>query len=43
MNRIPAADMPAPVRAYFTAENNLDSAGIVAMFRNDGLVNDIQR
>jgi hypothetical protein len=36
-------DMPAPVRAYFTAMNALDSAGMVAPFTEDGLVNDIQR
>ena len=35
--------MPAPVRDYFTAMNALDSAGMVAPFTSDGLVNDIQR
>jgi len=35
--------MPAPVRDYFTAMNALDSAGMVAVFTSDGLVNDIQR
>lgn len=35
--------MPAPVRDYFTAMNALDSAGMVAPFTTDGLVNDIQR
>jgi hypothetical protein len=35
--------MPAPVRDYFTAMNALDSAGMVAPFVSDGLVNDIQR
>jgi len=35
--------MPAPVRDYFTAMNALDSAGMVAAFAGDGLVNDIQR
>ena len=34
---------PAPVRDYFTAMNALDSAGMVAVFTSDGLVNDIQR
>jgi hypothetical protein len=35
--------MPAPVRDYFTAMNALDSAGMIAPFTSDGLVNDIQR
>jgi len=43
MSTIATADMPAPVRDYFEAMNNLDSAGMVAVFPSDGLVNDIQR
>jgi hypothetical protein len=43
MSTITTADMPAPVRDYFTAMNNFDSAGIAAVFPDDGLVNDIQR
>jgi hypothetical protein len=43
MSTIATADMPTPVRAYFDAVNNLDSAGMVAVFPADGLVNDIQR
>jgi hypothetical protein len=35
--------MPAPVRDYFSAMNALDSAGMIAPFTSDGLVNDIQR
>jgi hypothetical protein len=35
--------MPAPVRSYFTAMNAFDSAGMVAAFTSDGLVNDVQR
>lgn len=38
-----ATDMPAPVRAYFDAMNNFDSAAMVAAFADDALVNDIQR
>lgn len=37
------ADMPTPVRDYFQAMNDHDSAGMVAAFTTDGLVNDVQR
>jgi hypothetical protein len=43
MSTVATAGMPTPVRAYFDAMNNLDSAGMVAVFPADGLVNDIQR
>jgi hypothetical protein len=43
MSTVATADMPTPVRAYFDAMNNLDSAHMVAVFTADGLVNDIQR
>jgi hypothetical protein len=43
MSGITTADLPAPIRHYFTAMNNLDSAGMAAVFPDDGLVNDIQR
>jgi hypothetical protein len=43
MSAITTADMPAPVRKYFVAMNNLDSAGMVAAFPANGMVNDIQR
>jgi hypothetical protein len=43
MNNIATAELPAPIRDYFIAMNNLDSAGMVALFPHDGLINDIQR
>lgn len=43
MSTVATAGMPTPARAYFDAMNNLDSAGMVAVFPADGLVNDIQR
>jgi hypothetical protein len=43
MSTIAPTKMPAPVRAYFESMNDLDSAGMVAVFAADGLVNDIQR
>ena len=43
MSAISTADMPAPVRAYFEAMNKYDSAGMVAAFSTDALINDVQR
>jgi hypothetical protein len=43
MSTISTADMPAPVRRYFDAMNGYDSAGMVAAFSTDALVNDVQR
>jgi hypothetical protein len=37
------ADMPSPVRDYFSAMNAFDSNGMIAPFADDGMVNDIQR
>jgi len=43
MSNIAISDLAAPIRDYFIAMNNLDSAGMVALFPDDGLINDIQR
>jgi hypothetical protein len=43
MDTITAANMPAPVREFFEAMNCHDTAGMVALFPDDGLINDIQR
>lgn len=43
MSSVITTDLPAPISAYFTAMNNFDSAGMAAVFPDDGLVNDIQR
>ena len=43
MYTITAADMPAPVREFFDAMNRHDTAGMVALFPADGLINDVQR
>lgn len=43
MSTFTTADMPGPVRDYFQAMNRYDSAGMVAAFTTDGLVNDVQR
>ena len=43
MDTITAPDMPAPVREFFDAMNRHDTAGMVALFPADGLINDVQR
>lgn len=43
MSVITTMNMPAPVHDYFAAMNNFDSTGMVGVFTEDGLVNDIQR
>ena len=43
MYTITAAEMPVPVREFFDAMNRHDTAGMVALFPADGLINDIQR
>jgi hypothetical protein len=43
MSDVTTDEMPRPVRDYFAALNAFDSAGMVAVFPADGLVNDVQR
>jgi hypothetical protein len=43
MHTITTPDIPGPVLEFFDAMNKHDTAGIVALFRPDGLINDVQR
>jgi hypothetical protein len=43
MSTIATLDLPATVRTFFDAMNRHDTAGMVALFPDDGLINDIQR